>query len=187
MTARAESTAATRARIVDAALALLLARPYDEVTLRAVAEAAGVSLPTVVRVFGSKAGMVEAVLEVEQPALERRRAVPPGDSRRAAAAIVEDYERTGDGVLRALAVEGRFAELDVALASGRDSHRAWAARTFAPALRGLHGRARARRVALFAAATDVYTWKLLRRDYGLGVDATITAIAELLEALEAQR
>jgi hypothetical protein len=36
------------------------------------------------------------------------------------------------------------------------------------------------------AATDVYTWKLLRRDKGLSRDQTITAIRELVEALHHQ-
>jgi hypothetical protein len=47
----------------------------------------------------------------------------------------------------------------------------------------LRGVDRKRRVAQLVVATDVFTWKLLRRDKGLSRDQTITAIRELVEAL----
>ena len=66
---------------------------------------------------------------------------------------------------------------------GRRGHQDWVERVFAGALTGLRGVARKRRVAQLVAATDVYTWKLLRRDKELSREQTITAIRELLEAL----
>jgi hypothetical protein len=56
-------------------------------------------------------------------------------------------------------------------------------RTFAAALAGLRGKARARRIAQLVVVTDVYTWKLLRRDKGLDKDQTTTAMRELVAAL----
>ena len=70
---------------------------------------------------------------------------------------------------------------------GRRGHQDWVERVFAGALTGLRGVARKRRVAQLVAATDVYTWKLLRRDKELSREQTITAIRELLEALHDHR
>lgn len=54
MRARAESTARTRARILDAVIALSEERLALEIVLADVAERAGVSVQTVLRHFGSK-------------------------------------------------------------------------------------------------------------------------------------
>jgi hypothetical protein len=69
------------------------------------------------------------------------------------------------------------------LATGRRKHQEWVTHVFPAALDGLRGRARARRVAQLVVATDVYTWKLLRRDKGLGREQTLTAMRELVLAL----
>ncbi len=56
-------------------------------------------------------------------------------------------------------------------------------RVFDGALSGLRGKARARRLAQLVAVTDVYTWKLLRRDKGLDRDQTVAAMRELVLVL----
>ncbi len=66
---------------------------------------------------------------------------------------------------------------------GRAGHQAWVEQMFPAALAGLRGKARARRIAQLVAVTDVYSWKLLRRDKGLDRDQTITAMRELVAAL----
>ena len=66
---------------------------------------------------------------------------------------------------------------------GRAGHQAWVEHVFAAALAGLRGKARARRIAQLVVVTDVYAWKLLRRDKGLDRDQTITAMRELVLAL----
>jgi hypothetical protein len=62
-------------------------------------------------------------------------------------------------------------------------HRQWCERVFAPALEGLRGGRRERRVAQLVAVTDVYVWKVLRRDRGLGPRQTERAMRELVEPL----
>lgn len=52
-----------RERVVQAAARLLRERGADAVTMRAVAEAAGVQAPTIYRLFGEKHGLVDAVGE----------------------------------------------------------------------------------------------------------------------------
>jgi hypothetical protein len=69
------------------------------------------------------------------------------------------------------------------MARGRAGHQEWVESVFAAALVGLRGKARRRRIAQLVAVTDVYAWKLLRRDKGLDRDQTIAAIRELVLAL----
>ena len=61
MSRRAEAAADTRDRIVDAVLERFGSLPYDRIRLEDVAADAEVSLPTVLRHFGSKAGLVTAM------------------------------------------------------------------------------------------------------------------------------
>jgi AcrR family transcriptional regulator len=184
MKARAAGREATRERIVRAAFELFLDEWYDEVTMRRVATAAGVALQTVVNHFGTKEALFAAVVErFAGEVHELRGTVAPGDLAAAAAAVVAQYERAGDANLRALGLEERVPALGPALEEGRALHRAWVERTFPEALAGLAGAPRARRVAQLAAATDVFTWRLLRRDHRLSPEEAAAAIRELLEAL----
>jgi hypothetical protein len=68
---------------------------------------------------------------------------------------------------------------------GRAFHREWVAQTFAPQLQQVAVAARRHRLAQFVAITDVYVWKVLRRDMQLSRPQTQAAIIELIEALEA--
>jgi hypothetical protein len=85
----------------------------------------------------------------------------------AVAALVDDYEVTGDPTIRTLAIEDRVSAVRPALKRGRAYHRAWVQRTFPAALDGLDRAERRRRVAQLVVATDVFTWRLLRRDQRL--------------------
>jgi AcrR family transcriptional regulator len=182
-TAREAATAATRARIVDAAFELFRTQWYEDVTMRGIAAEAGVALQTVVNHFGTKEQVLAGVLDHFRHAVETVREATPDDVPAALRALVDDYESTGDGVIRTLAVEERVPAVRTALAAGRAGHRAWVERTFPGALAGLSGRARERRLDLLVVATDVYAWKLLRRDRGLSAAATASALAELVAAL----
>jgi AcrR family transcriptional regulator len=62
-TVRAEGARRTRAAIVEAATELFLGRGYDGTSLADVAEAAGVSRPTVTSAFGAKAALLSRVLD----------------------------------------------------------------------------------------------------------------------------
>ncbi len=162
MGARAEATAATRDRILDAATSHFLEHWYDQVTLGAIAADAGVTQQTVINHFGSKEDLLAAAVERLGPERHRR-----GDeSADPVERVMGDYEVGGDAVIRLLALEDRVPVLRPFLETGRASHRAWLEETFGDRL----PRAKARRevaLAALVAATDAYTWKLLRRDIGL--------------------
>ena len=61
---REQQARRTRARITSAAARRFLARGYAATTMRAVATDAGVALPTVELVFGTKARLLKAVIDV---------------------------------------------------------------------------------------------------------------------------
>ena len=184
MSTRAAAAEVTRERILQAACEAFMRGWYDEVTLRVIAADAGVALQTVVNHFGNKEALFGAAAERISDAISTLRwSVAVGDLEGAATTLVDDYERTGDFTLRTLAIEERAPVVQPLLARGRRGHQEWVEHVFAAALPGLRGVDRKRRVAQLVVATDVFTWKLLRRDKGLSRDQTITAIRELVEAL----
>lgn len=184
MTARAESTAATADRIIDATLELYYSLPSDRIGLDDIAKRAGVTPQTIIRRFGGKKGVFAAAVERETTRVQAQRArAPVGDVAAAVRVLVDHYEELGDRVMRLLADEDRDPAIADVVASGRRYHAAWCERVLAPALDGLRGAARERRLAQAVAICDVYTWKLLRRDRGLSRRQTELALVELLEVL----
>jgi AcrR family transcriptional regulator len=176
MTTRAAAAAQTRERILGSAFALFKELPYEETTLQRIAEMSGVSTQTVLIHFGSKDGLVDAIVEWWRPQEESLREVAPGDVDAAARQVVARYEDLGAATMRMLALEDRVDSLRRFAAVGRASHRGWVERTFAEELRGI-GAARERRTMQLVAAFDVYTWHVLRRS--LSAEETARAIAEL--------
>jgi AcrR family transcriptional regulator len=184
MKARAEAAAATRARILDAAIALFWERPLLDISLEEVARRARVSLPTVIRHYGDREGLFAAAAEREYERVRHQRDdAPVGDVVAAVRILVDHYEELGDAVLRLLTEEDRVPGLRAIADRGRACHAAWCERVFAPALTGQNEEARAIRHAELIAVTDVYLWKLLRRDRGLSRSQTERALCELLEPL----
>lgn len=184
MSARAAAVEATRDRIVEIALEAFTARWYDDVTIRGVATDAGVALQTVRNHFPTKEELFSAVAQrLDETIKSNRFAVEPGDIDGTIQTLVDDYERNGDANLRMLAVEERVPVVRPVMEKGRAGHQAWVEHAFAAALKGLRGNKRARRIAQLVVVTDVYAWKLYRRDKGLDRDQTITAMRELVLAI----
>lgn len=178
MELRGAAAQATHERILATAADLFLERWYDDVTLAAVAERAGVSTQTVINHFGGKEPLAMAAYDVHAEGIVAKRYAPAaGDIGALIEALVEDYETTGDAVVRLLALEEKVPMLQSLLARGRASHREWVETMFgAPEL-----------VAELVVATDVYTWKLLRRDQALSRDETVASILKIVQALLERR
>ena len=184
MTARAQAAAATRARILDAATALFWEHPMLDMSLEDVARRAGVSLPTVIRHVGDKEGLFAAGAERESARVNHQRnEAPVGDVPAAVRILFDHYEELGDAVLRLLADEDRVPGLRGLADRGRATHAQWCERVFAPVLTDLSGDERARRLAEFIALTDVFVWKLLRRDRQLSRSEAELAMCEMIEPL----
>lgn len=187
MGARAEAAAATAEKILDAADTVFDSGPVDEFTLGAVAEGAGVTVQTILRRFGSRNGLLIATLGRTALRMGRDRKTPVGDPAAAVDALVDHYDRYGERILRLLAAEESNRALHVMVDSGRSYHRRWCERAFGPALSGLRGPPRERRIAQLVAVTDIYAWKVMRRDRGLSGEQTKLSMRELLEPLMGRR
>jgi AcrR family transcriptional regulator len=182
MTARAEAAEETRMRIVRSAFELQAARLTTEISLEDVAARAGVSVQTVLRRFGSKANLFEESLQVVNSDIAEERRAPAGDVAAAIKVLVDHYEKRGDFALLMLAQERAFEHVRRMSESGKRMHRAWVTEVFEPYLSD-DGERREELVDLLVVATDVYTWKLLRRDRGHSRVQTEHRINTLVSAL----
>ena len=183
MRIRADAAEQTAMRIMDAAVSLWRERAYDDFTLQDVATRAGVSLSTVMRRFDSKEGLAEAVLTSDRVGTQRKRdACAVGDLEGALAMIVDDYEENGDAVIRLLAIEERLDVVHRLVGAGRTAHADWVARTFRPLLSRSPAR-RSRQTLQLVVATDVYTWKILRRDRRLAAREVAAVMRDMCRAI----
>jgi AcrR family transcriptional regulator len=186
MQARAQGAQETGQRILQAMTELYMERWLDQFSLEDVARRSGVTVQTVLRRFGSKEGLLAAVgAELEQHVSQQRGEAPVGDIEGAVRNLFDHYEEVGELVLRSLAQEGMHPSLRALMNRGRRVHYEWVERVFATWLAGTAGEERERLRAQLITLTDVYVWKLLRRDLGLDRDQAELALRDLLGALYA--
>lgn len=177
---------ARRTRILKCAAELLANVSNEEFRLEDVAQAAGVSVQTILRAFGSKDGLLVKALEHEAPAaidMSIYKDIKIEDLDQLITALFKIYEKIGDLVIHALAHEHRSPEFQKSLDVGRDFHKGLVSDTF-----GIHIQRRppSERSALFhalMAATDIYVWKILRRDEVLSLDDSVATVVLTLKAL----
>ena len=181
MVARAAATEATRLRILAAAAQLFAERPYDQISLDAVAARAGVTVQTVIRRFTSKEHLFAAVAQWRSDQIRGARdQAPEGDLAGAIGNLFACYEQWGDDVLNLLAQEQRIDLIRQVTDRGRRYHHAWVKRVFSPLLEeDVPPEHRPRRLAQLIVVTDVYAWKILRRDLGLPRDEAEATLREL--------
>jgi AcrR family transcriptional regulator len=184
--ARAQSAEETARRIVEAFLARLLTDWYGDITLDRVAADAGVSVQTVVRRFGGKDGLLAGSVDTLAAQIHAQRGAPFGDVGCLVDNLIGDYERTGDALIRLLALEPRHPAVKTLLDIGRSEHRRWVSAALADLLGSLDAAARERALDALVVATDVYTWKLLRRDMARSVGATGRIMTRMVRATVAE-
>ncbi len=180
--ARAAATERTQQRIGRAFFDMLRTKWLDEITLDAVAGAADTTRQTVIRLFGGKDGLMAAAAALAHAEITGRRRVPDGAPvAQIANILVADYDIQGDMIIRLLAQESQHRELTPMLNEGRAGHRAFLTETFETELAGLPKKSRDRLLNELVAVTDVYVWKLFRRDFGHSAAEVTRLIARLLE------
>ena len=179
--ARADATSALRARILDALLRALQVEDCDLITLNALAETAGTTRQTIIRLFGGKDGVLAALFERFDSQVAARR-FTAGDCDLAVLAhcVIDDLEKSGDLVLRLLRQESRVPIIAHRFAEARRQHLAILARELAPLLERLDPREAETALLQARAVTDTLFWSVLRKDMKL--DAA-TAEATLLDLL----
>jgi AcrR family transcriptional regulator len=173
-TLRAAAAESLRRRIVTAFHDLLLNRWIDEITLDEVATSAGTTRQTVIRLFGGKDGLLAAVIDLVRAEAVPRTSMPfEVSGQEALKTLIAHYEAVGDMVVRFLAQEERHSALRPLLAHGRREHRAWVAERFTSTQSRQNKIERERQITRLIVATDIYTWKLLRRDLGKSQDEVL--------------
>jgi AcrR family transcriptional regulator len=170
-----------RSRVRGALVALAARRPLVELTLADIAEESGVSVRTLLRYYGSRDQLFHTVsAEIHEAHLDERVATPD-DIRGSLAALGADHERYGNVMLMLLSQEAADPLAASVTARGKAYHRQWVCDLF-----GLDAERDEEQVDLLVVATDLYTWKLLRRDRGLSEQETVERITRLVDAVRAQ-
>jgi AcrR family transcriptional regulator len=178
MGARALAVEETRRRILQATFDLATDRRIADISLDVVAQASGVSVQTVLRQFGSRGALVDAAFEFANAQVVDERRAPVGDVEAALRIVTDHYELRGDTALLMLAQEDTDPVVRQMTSHGKAMHRAWVGEVFAP-----YVGADEALVDLLVVATDVYAWKLLRRDRGLSRARTESRMHALVAAV----
>jgi len=184
MVKRARAAANTSERIVAAAAELFGRLPYDQVTLSAIADGAGVAIQTVMRRFGSKESLFVEVGEARGRLIRAAGdQVREGDVEGAVGNAVESYELWGDVIMHLLEQEPQVSVVRRGAEKGRRYHQAWVRRIFAPLLSGISRGEREVQLAQLVVATDLYSWKILRRDLGLDRRTAERCMGQMVTAI----
>ena len=187
MATRSVAVEETKNRILGATLALASEKLTVEIVLADVAARAGVTVQTILRHFGSRDGLFDAAVAYGGREVVEEREAPIGDAPEAIRVIMDHYELRGDWVIALLGQEASDARIRGITEPGKQLHRDWVERVFAPQLAAYPAPDRAGVADLLAVATDVYTWKLLRRDRGLSRSDTESRMKCLVDAIVASR
>ena len=178
---RARQAASTRERILDATVRVM-AEGLADLTVPAVARAAGVSIPTVYRNFRTKRDLLAGL----QPYLQQRARIDPG-------ALPSSIDELRDTLVSLIGgMEGLDDVMRAALASpaGEEARRVHAPRRFALAravadavASDLSGADRDRVARLLVVLTSSSALRMWRDHLGLSVDETADEIDRSIRAL----
>jgi AcrR family transcriptional regulator len=174
-TQRAAAANANTERIMEATLELYVERPFDQITLAAVAERAGVGLQTVIRRAGTKDGLVRMSREWIAQQVEDARGEPTSDPDEIADALRRQYERWGAAAARTLQQEDVSPALAESARGGRKAHREWLETAFPDAPGDV--------IARLIGVCGVELWNVLRRDGGLTAEETRDTVARLIRSV----
>jgi AcrR family transcriptional regulator len=183
MSARAVSAQRTRGRVLAAAVQELKGRLRSDIRLDDVAARAGVTVQTVLRLFGSKAELFrDALDEVLREMRQGLGQAEPGDVAGAVRTWFDHYEEFGDVVIASLGEEHDPSVAPV-VRIGRARHRERVRTVLGPQLRQVPAETRERVVDALVCVCDVYAWKLLRRDMERSRDEAEATMALMINSV----
>ncbi len=183
MTERAATVERTTDRILDAALRHYAVTPYVDLRLDDLAADAQVTVQTLVRRFGGKAGLIVALVERELGRLAAARAASRGAAvPELIGELVAHYERYGDLILKLYGEAPLVPGLAERAAEARAFHVDWCRQRFGALVAPASGPETDRRIAAAVAVCDATTWRILRRDGNLEPAEVELTLRELLAA-----
>jgi len=183
MTNRSVAAAQTKEAILRATVELATEKLTVEIVLADVAARSRVTVQTILRHFGSRDRLFDAAVAFASAEVVTERAAPVGDVAEAARVIIDHYETRGDWVIALLGQEASNERIRGITVPGKQVHREWVETVFGPQLANLKETERTAVADLLSVATDVYTWKLLRRDRDLSRDQTERRMRLLVDAI----
>jgi len=184
MTSRAQSAENTSADIIRVLGELWIEHSIHDITLDMIAAKAGITVRTILRKFGSKEGLFEAALKTDAGGLHAiKDQAETGNIERAASLLMQEYEVTGMAGIRTLAIENELPIAAKILKKGREMHMKWCERVFSPYLPKSDHKKYKIMLGAFYSVTDVYKWKLLRKDLGYSKEETETIFINILKGL----
>jgi AcrR family transcriptional regulator len=173
MGSRAKAAEMTSEEIIRVVGELWMKYSIHEITLQMVAQNSGVTVMTILRNFGSKEGLFEAAIRADTAGIQDvRKESQAGNIVQAVSTLMNEYEYAGPAVIRTLAVENDLPVAAKILKKGRELHKEWCERIFAQYLPASNDKEYQIMLGAFYAATDVYKWKLLRKDLGYSKEET---------------
>jgi AcrR family transcriptional regulator len=182
--ARAESQKRTREALLHAAVERFLADRWDQATIGAIAADAGVTKQTLLRHFGSKAGLFEHAMQRDYEQVRAERfAIPRGDLGAAIDNLLDHYEAWSGYSVRIADAAADSDTLAALRARARQLHYDWIEHVFGPRLDALGAVARPRLRNTLIAICDVNAWRLLSHDLGLSRQETRATLLEAIERL----
>jgi AcrR family transcriptional regulator len=153
--------------LLAAADEAFMSGPWEQVSLDAMARAAGVTKQTLLRHFGSKDGLLEqTLLRAFAEVRAQRLSAPTNDIAGAVDNLLDHYEIRGGRAMRSsnLDVDGPLAELG---RRAREFHYEWVEHAFGAWLAAARPTERGRLRAALIAVCDVQSWWILSHDLGL--------------------
>jgi len=158
--------------------------PLHEITLDMVAGEAEVTKRTILRKFGSKEGLLSESLAHDPAGISAERGqAKVGDVDDILQTLLDNYERMGEAAIRTIHLE---PELEIARKigeQGRAQHRAWCKKVFAPFLPAPEAPGYEVQLVAFIAATEIYLWKLMRKDLKMSKQKTFSVFKNMVEGL----
>lgn len=182
-TTRRAATERTRTAILDAGIELSREKLTVEIVLGDIAARAGVTVQTVLRHFGSRDGLFDALQRHGAERVGEQRRAPVGDLETDLRVLVDHYELWGDMSITLLAQERTDERSRAVTTTGRALHRAWVTELIGPLVAPVGAAATDDAVDELVVVTDVYAWKLLRRDRGLSRADTERRMLSLARAV----
>ena len=174
----------TKIKIIKAFGNLWSRHSIKDITLDMVAKEAGVTTKTILRKFKSKDGMTnESLFYLAAEIKGERTLATVGDIDEILKALLSNYEKMGEAAIRTINLE---SELEIARqigAKGRALHRDWCIQMFSPYLPNEQSADYEIQLTSFIAATEIYLWKLMRKDLKLSKGQTFSIFKNLVEGL----
>jgi len=174
----------TKIEIIKAFGNLWSRHSIKDITLDMVAKEAGVTTKTILRKFESKDGMInESLFYLATEIKGERTLATVGNIDEILKALLSNYEKMGEAAIRTINLE---SELEIARqigAKGRALHRDWCIQMFSPYLPNEQSADYEIQLTSFIAATEIYLWKLMRKDLKLSKGQTFSIFKNLVKGL----